>query len=390
MGGFVSQDDMINRMTVEGKQFRADWNKQTATAGAVIVNSWTNLLGGAGSPPRETVFGTGVTSVWKPLYGPEVAATHGGIPHGGNVNAAFTDFKVLTFANAYSAAGTSMPSTFLLVDFLAYATLTNATLATTGTKTLAQFENVTFSSSSGLLMTTTNDWDNLTPCRFTNSGGALPTGLAAGTTYWTIRVSATTSRLATSLQSAIAASAIPFVDAGTGTNTFNVRLPRYTDGAGVQSLLSVSTAGTAGTTTFQWTYTNSGGTGGRLTPSSPALPLNNATAPLLQIPYSGTGAGKFGPFMPLQGGDAGIQSVQNIILASSGVTTGVYNLVLCRVLTDLPMTTIGVPGERDLTSQIPSFPRVFDGACLGFLQYNGVATIPNNTNYNGVLQFGWS
>ena len=142
--------------------------------------------------------------------------------------------------------------------------------------------------------------------------------------------------------------------------------------------------------TFQTTYTNSAGTGSRLTPATPALPLNNATAPLLQIPYSGTGAGKFGPFMPMQGGDAGTQSVQNIILASTGVTTGVYNLVLCRVLSDLPMTTIGVPGEREFTSQLPSFPRVFDGACLGFLQYNGVGSIPNNTNYNGVLQFGWS
>jgi hypothetical protein len=237
-------------------------------------------------------------------------------------------------------------------------------------------------------MTTVADYDNLTPCRFTTTG-ALPTGLAINTTYWTIRVSATTSRLATSLVNAVAGTAIAFTDAGSGTNTFTQRLPRYGDGAGVQAVLTASTAGTAGTGTFQLTYTNSAGTGSRTTPSSPALPTNTATSPLLTIPYSGTGSGKFGPFFPLQAADAGIQSIQNIILAGAGVTTGVYNLCYAKPLLTLPMTTLGVASERDLVNQLPSMPRVFDGACLVWLCYTN-AVIPNNSPFYGHLDFGWS
>lgn len=80
-------------------------------------------------------------------------------------------------------------------------------------------ETVTFSSSSGLLMTTTVDVPTYSQVVFSNSGGALPTGLTAGTVYYTIRVSATTSRLATSRVNAEAATAIAYTDAGTGTTT---------------------------------------------------------------------------------------------------------------------------------------------------------------------------
>ena len=54
---------------------------------------------------------------------------------------------------------------------------------------------------------------------FTNSGGALPAGLSAATTYWLIRVSNTTSKVATTWQNALAGTAIDITDAGTGTHT---------------------------------------------------------------------------------------------------------------------------------------------------------------------------
>jgi hypothetical protein len=168
-----------------------------------------------------------------------------------------------------------------------------------------------------------------------------------------------------------------------------VRLPRYSDGAGVQAFLVASTAGTAGTGTFQLTYTNSAGTGSRTTPSTPALPTNNATSPLLGVPYSGTGSGKFGPFFPLAGGDAGIRTIQNIILASAGVTAGVYNLCFAKPLLTLPITTLGVAAERDLVNQLPSMPRVYDGACLAWMIYAGSA-IPNNSSFFGHLDLGWA
>lgn len=388
MAGFTGQDDLINQVTTNGKFWRADWNKNWATAGTTVTGTWYCLAGGAGNPPANTAFGSGVTSVFKPMY--DISTNGGGIWHGGFVDStAATGYKTIMNGSAYSAAPTTMPNIFMLVDLLGYYTMTNATISTTGTKTLVNSENVTFSSSSGLLMTTANDWADYTPCRFTNSGGALPTGLSAGTTYWTVRVSATTSRLATSLVNAIAGTVISYTDSGSGTNTFTIRLPRYGDGAGVQSIMAVSTAGTAGAATFQYTYTNAAGTVSRLTPSSPALPTNTAVSPLLNIPYSGTGSGKYGPFMPLQGADTGIQSIQNLIIAAAGVTTGVYNICYVKPLLTIPMTTLGVAGEREFISQLPSMPRVYDGACLVWLSY-AQSAVPTNSAFYGHLDFGWS
>jgi hypothetical protein len=52
---------------------------------------------------------------------------------------------------------------------------------------------------------------------FTTSD-TLPVGLSPATEYWTVRVGATTSRLATSLANAQAGTVIAYTDAGTGTH----------------------------------------------------------------------------------------------------------------------------------------------------------------------------
>ena len=77
--------------------------------------------------------------------------------------------------------------------------------------------NCTFSSSSGLLMTCSGDRPTFSRVVF-KTNGTLPTGLTAGTTYWTVRVSATTSRLATSLANAQAGTVISYTDSGSGTH----------------------------------------------------------------------------------------------------------------------------------------------------------------------------
>jgi hypothetical protein len=76
----------------------------------------------------------------------------------------------------------------------------------------------TFSSSSGLLVTYTGDRPTFSQVVF-KTNGTLPTGLTAGTTYWTVRVSSTTARLATSLANAQAGTVISFTDAGSGTHS---------------------------------------------------------------------------------------------------------------------------------------------------------------------------
>ena len=174
----------------------------------------------------------------------------------------------------------------------------------------------------------------------------------------------------------------------TGAQTLNntVTLPRYTDGAGVQAFVTPSTVMGAATPNISIGYTNSAGTASRATPAT--LPIGNTAAAVTSIVYSGTGAGKFGPFMPLQAGDAGISSVQSINLSASYVS-GVLNLVLCKPLLTLPITTLGVTAERDLVNQFASMPKVYDGACLAWLMLAGAAT-PVASPISGHLEFGWS
>lgn len=165
-----------------------------------------------------------------------------------------------------------------------------------------------------------------------------------------------------------------------------VTLPRYTNGAGVQAFLTPSTVMGAATPNLSIGYTNSAGTASRATPAT--LPIGLTAAPVTSIVYSGTGNGKFGPFMPLQAGDAGIRSVQTVTISASYLS-GVLNLVLAKPLLTLPITTLGVTAERDLVNQLASMPRVYDGACLAWLMLAGAAT-PVASPLSGHLEFGWS
>ena len=174
--------------------------------------------------------------------------------------------------------------------------------------------------------------------------------------------------------------------AGAQTLNNTVTLPRYTDGAGVQAFVTPSTVMGAATPNISIGYTNSVGTASRATPAT--LPIGNTAAAVTSIVYSGTGAGKYGPFMPLAAGDAGIKSVQSINLSASYVS-GVLNLVLCKPLLTLPITTLGVTAERDLVNQFASMPKVYDGACLAWLMLAGAAT-PVASPLSGHLEFGWS
>jgi hypothetical protein len=165
-----------------------------------------------------------------------------------------------------------------------------------------------------------------------------------------------------------------------------VTLPRYTDGAGVQAFLTPSTVMGAATPNLSIGYTNSANTASRATPTT--LPIGNTAAAVTSIVYSGTGSGKYGPFMPLQAGDAGIRSVQTVTISVSYVS-GVLNLVLCKPLLTLPITTLGVTAERDLVNQFASMPKVYDGACLAWLMLAGAAT-PVASPISGHLELGWS
>lgn len=167
-----------------------------------------------------------------------------------------------------------------------------------------------------------------------------------------------------------------------------ITLPRYTNGAGVQAFMwnTNTTALGAATPNLSIGYTNSAGTASRATPAT--LPIGKTACPNGQILYSGTGLGKYGPFMPLQSSDAGIRSIQTIQNSTSYVS-GEYAVGLCKPLLTLPITTLGVAAERDLVNQLPSMPKIEDGANLVWLMYSGAAT-PVNSSIYGHLDIGWA
>lgn len=166
----------------------------------------------------------------------------------------------------------------------------------------------------------------------------------------------------------------------TGTPTL-----RYADGAGCRLYFVVTTASGATAHSLACSYTNQAATSGRTLPVTVAC---TASAIVGHINHSGTAANNYGPYLPLASGDTGVQNVASVTFsAASG--SGAGALCLARPLLSLPITTASVAAERDLLNQLPSLPRVYDGACPVWLYFAGAATAAN-TNFYGSVEFGWS
>ena len=158
---------------------------------------------------------------------------------------------------------------------------------------------------------------------------------------------------------------------------------RYTNGAGCR-LFWVQTA-TAGATAqnIALSYSNTVPTSGRTLPVTVAM---TASAIEPHISHSGVAANNYGPFLPLASGDTGVSTVASVTFSAANTGTGA--LCLARPLLTLPLTTASVAAERDLLNQLPSLPRVMDGACLTWLYFAGAATAAA-TNFYGSVEFGW-
>jgi hypothetical protein len=166
--------------------------------------------------------------------------------------------------------------------------------------------------------------------------------------------------------------------------TFGV--PRYGDGSGVRAFYSLQNANGANAANFVMSYTNADGTAGRNLGQTVA---QTASAIVGHVAHSGVATGNTGLHLPLQGGDTGIRSVQSAQFSAAQATAnGCVNLVLVRPLATIPITTAFVATERDLLSQLPSLPRVRDGAVLGYAIFAG-AVITAGTSYQGYIDMGW-
>jgi hypothetical protein len=379
-------DDFINATSANSRFWRQDWNKNFLPTSAAVAGEWFSLFRGNGNPGPDAVLNTGTALLAQQLKDTTTSAT--GIQHGGDVT---PYYKQLVNASAFSAAATTMPAVAMLVDQLLFYRVTAVTTTSAQATTNTLFAFSTFTAATDDIITLTSTNINLLPYSKVqvSTTTTLPAGLAAATNYWTIKLTDSTFKLATSYANAVAGTAIDITSTGTGTHTINNLLPRYTNGAGVQAFIVNSNATPMGAGTPNMSlpsYTNSVSTAARATPT--VLPVGKTAGANGLILYSGTGVGKYGPFIPQAAGDAGINSIESIQNSTSYVT-GEYTVVLCKPLLTLPMTTIGVAAERDLMNQVPSLPRIYDGACLNWLLYNGAAT-PVNSAFYGHLDFVWS
>jgi hypothetical protein len=165
---------------------------------------------------------------------------------------------------------------------------------------------------------------------------------------------------------------IPRCDAtGEGVRMFYVIDNNITNGAGA-SAVQVNYTNQAGTTNRQL--------GGTI--------VNTASDVIAHLPHSGVVAGKYGPSLPLQAGDYGIRSVQSFQFSGAQASGGV-NLVLYKDIASIPITTAYVAAERDLMNQLPSMPRIRDGACLMFLVFVG-GVIAAGSQIQGYIDTAWS
>lgn len=390
MPGFSSQDQIISALT-NGQNYRYDWSKNFNPTTAAVANEYHMLTRGGGNPTADAIFDAGANLTFQAVK--DTTASASSIPHGGNVQPTY--YKSLANLSVFTGAATVAPGIACLIDIIGFYRVTTVTTTTAQSTTNTLGQSDTFSANAGTDVCTYTSTANIpsniltgTRVRLTTTT-TLPAGLALATDYYVIRVSDTTFKLATSYANAIAGTQIDITDAGTGTHTISWLLPRYTNGAGVQAVFfnPAATAMGAATPNLSLGYTNSVQTGSRATPT--VLPIGKTAASNTHILYTGaTGVGKYNYTMPLQSGDAGIAQVDTIQNSVSYVS-GSYTVALIKELARVPVTTLGVAAERDLVNQVPSLPRVYDGAALYWVWGSGAAT-PANSAISGHIQTIWN
>ena len=389
MPGFSSNDQIIQAMS-NGQTFKTSWGKNFNPTAAAVANEWHTLFRGAGNPGADAIFDAGTNLLFQAVKDNTTNAAS--MQHGGNVQSTY--YKFLQSLHAVTAAATVAPCTMALVDVIGFYRKTSVitTSAEATTNTLGQSD--TFSADTGTDIMTYTSTANIpsniltgTRVRLTTTT-TLPAPLATATDYYVIRVSDTTFKLATSYANAIAGTAIDITTTGTGTHTITWLLPRYTNGAGVQAIFfnPAATPMGAATPNLSLGYTNSAQVASRATPT--VLPIGKTAASNSHILYTGaTGAGKYNYTCPLQSGDAGIAEI-NTIQNSTSYISGSYSVALIKEITRIPLSTLGLAGERNLLFEYPSLPRIYDGAALYWLVGSVLAT-PANSAFSGELNFIW-
>lgn len=416
--GFSSQDDFINKITNINKTWRMDWNKITGAA-AYTAGRWYDLSQLNGTPNaiqygEHILNGTAPASLfnWTPNGTAWVASAGVFAKTSGTATTLTANSSLITpvvgrfYRIQYtisawtsgtctvSFAGATGTARGAAGTFIEIVTATNTNpLAFTASISTAVFSIssvsvVEWGASSG---TTTPASQVLTDTN--NQGSFFHGGNVSPDTKHAVNTMALTA-VATGVPATLMLVDLlmcyPYIDANSAVvQNFvnNQTLPRYTNGAGVRAfLVPANTLGAVAHNIAAMSYTNQASTSGRQLPVTVAM---TASAINPHISHSGLAAGNYGPFLPIASGDTGVKSVDSLqFSAASGTANTFYHLVLCKPLTQLPITTASIAAERDLINQLPSAPQIQDGACLGLLMFAGAATAAS-TSFYGAIEVAW-
>ena len=161
-------------------------------------------------------------------------------------------------------------------------------------------------------------------------------------------------------------------------------LPRHADGRGVQ-MMPVVVAGQTGGQPFTVNYTNQDGVAGRIT-QAVTMGTQFVNGTILHSAQAAAANENNGPFLPLQRGDSGVQSVQSVTIGGVG-DVGLFALVLVKPLATIALRGIDAPTEIDYLTDMASIPEIEDDAYLNFL------TLPNGTlsgaPIHGIIETTW-
>lgn len=159
-------------------------------------------------------------------------------------------------------------------------------------------------------------------------------------------------------------------------------LPRYTSGLGVQCMAVVTTPMTTNADVTIH-YTNHLGVAGRT--SNFTLQSIGTVGGIISNASVSNPSSRGSPFIPLQSGDLGIRSIEDVTLASGA--GGFFALVLVYPLASIQL------GETRTFSEITQFmhrascPKVEDGAYLNFIYNTAIAA--TSAIVRGYVQFFW-
>ena len=356
MGGFRTISEVIDA-EVNGKVRNYIWRKTPSQT--TITGLWFDSSMSPGMPPPQYYIGT-------PLRATQLRqSTDGGLYHGQDV---YPSEKFLRSITTQASAATALPMNAILCDYLMFYPFIDEGTTDLQSTTNAFGGGATFTpvvtTSVFTYTSTSNEPYNIltsSPVQLSTTG-TLPTGLNSIDTYYLIKLSDTTFRLATTIADSLAGVYIQIETLGTGIHTIKWQLPRYTDGKGVQVIAVATNAGTGTLATFFFTYTNSNGVSGRI---SQTITMNSSLITGNIIGSNTATINASNPFIGLQLEDDGVRSIESITML--GIDTGLFTLCLVKPLVQHCFREITVPYEKDLLIPTSDVIKIYDDAFLGFL-----------------------